>query len=265
MKTRLHALLLTLLACLSGLSPAMAANYTITAGNATAVNEGGTPTFTVSLDQLPAAGEVVTIHYQTTASGTATPGTDFTATSGDLVFNDTAPNPPAQSFTVATSPDTEVEPDETVVVEYTVTSCTPASCSTNWTSQSVSGTITNDDKYAVTPLANVNVAENAGNAYLTVSLDQAVATGDSVAFSLSTTNGTATSGSDFTAPAATLTFAPGEQNKDITVPISNDSLVESDETFTVTITPTTGNVTGDLTATSIVARQSPDARDGDDG
>lgn len=244
MKTRLHALLLTLLACLSGLSPAMAANYTITAGNATAVNEGGTPTFTVSLDQLPAAGEVVTIHYQTTASGTATPGTDFTATSGDLVFNDTAPNPPAQSFTVATSPDTEVEPDETVVVEYTVTSCTPASCSTNWTSQSVSGTITNDDKYAVTPLANVNVAENAGNAYLTVSLDQAVATGDSVAFSLSTTNGTATSGSDFTAPAATLTFAPGEQNKDITVPISNDSLVESDETFTVTITPTTGNVTG---------------------
>ena len=244
MKTRLHTLLLTLLACLSGLSPAMAANYTITAGNATAVNEGGTPTFTVSLDQLPAAGEVVTIHYQTTASGTATPGTDFTATSGDLVFNDTAPNPPAQSFTVATSPDTEVEPDETVVVEYTVTSCTPASCSTNWTSQSVSGTITNDDKYAVTPLANVSVAENAGNAYLTVSLDQAVATGDSVAFSLSTTNGTATSGSDFTAPAATLTFAPGEQNKDITVPISNDSLVESDETFTVTITPTTGNVTG---------------------
>ena len=259
MKTRLHTLLLTLLACLCWLGQAMAANYTITAGNATAVNEGGALTFTVSLDQMPVAGEVVTVHYQTAATGTATPGTDFTTTSGDLVFNDTTPNPPTQSFTVTTSPDTEVEPDETVIIEYTVTSCTPASCSTNWTSQQVSGTITNDDKYAVASFANVSVAEDAGNAYLTVSLDQPVATGDAVAFTVSTANGAAASGSDFSAPAATLTFAPGDQHKDITVPIANDTLVEPDETFTVTITPSSGNVsTPSATATVTITSDSGD-------
>ena len=46
---------------------------------------------------------------------------------------------------------------------------------------------------------------------------------------------TATSGSDYTAVAGTLTFAPGVHEQTVTVSISNDTLDEDDEQFTVTL------------------------------
>jgi hypothetical protein len=50
-----------------------------------------------------------------------------------------------------------------------------------------------------------------------------------------TANGTAASGSDYTAASGTLIFNPGETSKTINVPITDDSIVEGNETFTVTL------------------------------
>jgi hypothetical protein len=47
--------------------------------------------------------------------------------------------------------------------------------------------------------------------------------------------GTATSGTDYTLAPGTLEFAPGEWAKSIPLPISNDTLSESDETIRVTL------------------------------
>ena len=50
-----------------------------------------------------------------------------------------------------------------------------------------------------------------------------------------TANGTAAAGSDYTATSGTLTFSPGETSQTIKVPINDDTAVEPNETFTVTL------------------------------
>jgi hypothetical protein len=61
-----------------------------------------------------------------------------------------------------------------------------------------------------------------------------------VAIQYSTANGTAQAGTDYTATSGTLTFAAGETQKALTVPILNDAVPESTETFTVTLSNPTG-------------------------
>jgi hypothetical protein len=56
-----------------------------------------------------------------------------------------------------------------------------------------------------------------------------------------TSDGTATAGSDYTAASGTLTFAPGELTKIISIPIINDNLFENgNETFTLALSNPTG-------------------------
>ena len=79
-----------------------------------------------------------------------------------------------------------------------------------------------------------------------VSLSAAKTTEARVNFA--TSNGTATAGSDYTATSGTLIFAPGEVLKTITVPISTDTVIESNETFNLTLS----NATGASLATTIL-------------
>jgi Calx-beta domain len=57
------------------------------------------------------------------------------------------------------------------------------------------------------------------------------ATSQSVSLSFATTNGTATSGSDYIASSGALTFAPGEIEKPVVVLVNGDSVDEPQETF----------------------------------
>jgi hypothetical protein len=53
-----------------------------------------------------------------------------------------------------------------------------------------------------------------------------------VTMSFQTANGTATTGDgDYVAKSGTLTFAPGETTKTITIDVNGDSRKEADETF----------------------------------
>ena len=68
-------------------------------------------------------------------------------------------------------------------------------------------------------------------ATFTVTLSQAVA--GEVRVSYQTQSGTATEGSDFVRTTGELIFAPGDISKTIAVPVIGDTLVETDEQFTV--------------------------------
>src|SRR5690606_17230199 len=69
--------------------------------------------------------------------------------------------------------------------------------------------------------------------------------GQQVTVAYSTSNGTATSPADYAATSGTLTFAPGETSKTITVAVVGDLIDEvSTETFAVNLgTAVNGNVT----------------------
>jgi Calx-beta domain len=77
----------------------------------------------------------------------------------------------------------------------------------------------------------------------TVSLDQAQSAPVTVDFATAAGIGTATAPSDYTAASGTVTFAPGETTKTITVQVNGDTTVEPDETFTVNLANATGNAT----------------------
>lgn len=58
-----------------------------------------------------------------------------------------------------------------------------------------------------------------------------------------TSDATATAGSDYTSTSGTLTFAAGELTKTFTIPITNDTSLEADETINVTLSAATGSST----------------------
>jgi len=89
------------------------------------------------------------------------------------------------------------------------------------------------------------VNEDGGTATITVS--RAGGSGGAVSVDYATADGTATAGSDYAAASDTLNWAGGETaDKTFTAPITNDNLVEGDETVNLALSnPTGGAVLGD--------------------
>ena len=93
--------------------------------------------------------------------------------------------------------------------------------------------VRNDSPEPELSVADVMVDEGDGTAEFTVTLD--VASGETVTVGYATSNGTAEAGSDYTAKSGTLTFAAGQTSKDIEVALTDDSLSEAGEDFTLTL------------------------------
>jgi hypothetical protein len=90
-------------------------------------------------------------------------------------------------------------------------------------------------------VSNVTLDEGA-TAMLTIVRTGACTEAASVAFA--TSDGTATAGADFTASSGTLSFAPGEMAKTVTISTLDDTVGEGPETFEVVLTPVDGCALG---------------------
>jgi Calx-beta domain/Low-density lipoprotein receptor repeat class B len=194
--------------------------------------------FTVSLDQAQSAP--VTVDFAT-ADGTATAPGDYTANTGTVTF---APGETAKTVTVQVNGDTTVEPDET----FRVNLANATGSATIADGQAVA-TIVNDDQPVIAPpsrisVGNVTMAEgNAGQSAFrfTVALDTPQSAPVTVEFA--TADGTASAPSDYAANTGTVTFAPGETAKTVTVQVNGDTRKEPDETFSVNLSNAAGNAT----------------------
>ncbi|MET0702183.1 MAG: Calx-beta domain-containing protein [Mycobacterium sp.] len=188
----------------------------------------------------------VTVRY-TTSNGTATAGQDYTAASGILTF---APGVTSQVANIGVLGDATVESNET----FTVTLSGPSGMTV--ASGTATGTIVNDD--AVAGLPTVSIASgsrnesNSGTANLgfTVTLSSPSSTAVTVRYA--TSNGTATAGQDYTAASGTLTFAPGVTSQVANIGVLGDATVESNETFTVTLSGASGATVAAGTATGTI-------------
>ena len=219
-------------------TPAISATLTIADAKA---DEGDALSFTVTLDNAVPGGFTVTPSF---TDGTATGGTDYTATASALTFTGTAGE--TQTVTVQTTEDTDTEDDETFTVGLSVSN-TAHDVTASGTG---TGTITNDDSAAVT--VNDAKADEGDGITFTVTLGEAVQGGLKVTPGY--TNGTAAS-TDYTANTTALTFTGNaNETKSFTVSTTEDAVLEANETFTVglSVSGTTHDVTASGTGTGTI-------------
>ncbi len=201
------------------------ADLRISDASATEGNSGVTSLiFTVTLTQ--AATGPVTIQYAT-VDGTATSGSDYQASSGTIIF---APGETSKTIAVAVVGDQLFESNET----FTLNLSNPGGAFI--TDGSGVGTILNDD--TASPTIDISDAEivegNSGTRLMTFTVTLSHASNQEVRVSYNTANGTArTSDSDYVSRSGTLTFAPGEMTKTITVKVRGDKKIEADEYFSL--------------------------------
>jgi hypothetical protein len=182
----------------------------------------------------PAVGPV-TVNFAT-ADGTATAGTDYTATSGTLTF---APGQTSQNVTVSVTGDLAIEADETFFVNLT----NPVGA--NPGDMQGQGTITNDD-LATLSVGDASVVEgDSGTVTLNAPVTLSAPSAGPVTVAFATADNTATAGSDYTATSGVLTFAPGTTALNVTVSVIGDTLDESDETFFVNLSSPTNATIAD--------------------
>jgi Calx-beta domain len=85
-------------------------------------------------------------------------------------------------------------------------------------------------------IADASVVEgNSGTTMLSLPVTLSAASRQTVSVAYATADGTATAPSDYAAASGTLTFAPGQTTKAVTVAVVGDTLIEPDETLTVTL------------------------------
>jgi hypothetical protein len=200
----------------------------------------GTASVNLSVARNGGTSGAATVNYATSA-GTATAGSDFTTTSGMLQWN--AAEGGAKTFAVPVINDSSVESAETFAV--VLSNVTGASLGAT-----TSATVTVNDNDAAPSAGTVQftsgtqaISENGGNVTLTVSRTNGTSGAGSVSFQ--TASGTANAVSDYSSTNGTLNWnAADGASQTISVPVINDSAVESAETFTVTLSNANGVALG---------------------
>ncbi len=198
--------------------------------------------FTISLSTPSASA--VTLDYAT-SDGTATAGTDYTATSGSLSF---VAGETRKTIPVTISGDTAVEASETIIMTLSnvigATLFTPTAI----------GTITDDDTLNPSDISISGISLDEGNsgtttANLTVTLSPAPTVETTVDWAVA--DGSATAPDDFTASSGTLIFAAGQTSQLLSIEIVADDIEEPSEDFSVNLSNAVGGniVTASATVT----------------
>ena len=207
------------------------------------VDEGaGTMTATIRLSH-PSQPDITYLAHAIDVTGTATEGDDY----DDFLLGPgrtaefTVPGRElSQSFDISIVDDNANESDETIVIEWHKISSSEVTPDT----LTFTGTITDND----TPLPQlslssrtISVDEEAGPAVVTVSLAPASTGTVTVDYATrDSTAGLAQGGKDYTATSGTLSFAPGETSKTITIEILGDDIYEGLERFVTELSNPSG-------------------------
>ncbi|GBL12621.1 hypothetical protein MSj_04141 [Microcystis aeruginosa Sj] len=200
------------------------------------ITEDGTANLVYTFTRTGVTTNSLTVNY--TLGGTATLNTDYTrtGTNNTVTF---AANSATATLTVDPTPDTIVEPNETVALTlasgtgYTIGTTTP-----------VTGTITNDDTSVTLAVAPASVTED-GTTNLVYTFTRTGVTTNALTVNY-TLGGTATLNTDYTRTGTnnTVTFAANATTATVIVDPTADTTVESDETVILTLASGTGYTVG---------------------
>ncbi|MFN6002504.1 MAG: Calx-beta domain-containing protein [Dolichospermum sp.] len=195
------------------------------------VTEDGTSNLVYTFTRTGVTTNALTVNY--TIGGTATNGSDYASLPTSIAF---AAGLATATVIVDPTADTTVESNETVAL--TLASGTGY---TIGTTTAVTGTINNDDFFQLS-INNVTVVEGQdSNATLTVTVNNPNPQQISVNYATAPVN--ATANVDYTSKTGTLIIPANISTANITIPILNDHLNESDKAFTVTLSnPTNATI-----------------------
>ena len=260
---------------------------TVSAANVAATatpNTASTVAFTVTI----AAGATapVLVGYNT-VDGTAVAGTDYTPTSGFLVFQ-----PGVTSLTVPVTLPAEANPPATATFSLnlfgtsgtslatataTITSTggmgTPPT-GTPPTGTPPAGTPPGTTSPAITVAAGSAVVGTTGTATLAFTVTLTSASTSTVTVDYATLDGSAVAGTDYTAASGTLTFAPGTTSQTVNVIVNGENTTATSKSLSLLIsnatnaTITSNSITGNITyatGTPTVAVSSPSTSVGTSG
>ncbi len=190
----------------------------------TGAEDGGPISVSVLLNGT--SSETVTVNYAS-STGTATGGVDYTDVAGSLTFN---PGDTANSFSFTPTADSTDEIDETVIL----TLSGPSNAGLGTTNNPATLTIIDDDNPTVNFIsASQSVAEDVNMVNATVTLSKVPSKEIIVPY---TVTGTAKgNGIDHTLSGGNINIPAGQAAAELTLYITDDELVETDETIIVTM------------------------------
>tara|TARA_R110001592_G_scaffold90026_1_gene264834 strand:+ start:653 stop:5446 length:4794 start_codon:yes stop_codon:yes gene_type:complete len=201
---------------------------------------GNNGRFRIDLSEQNNTGSTITVAYTLTGTATQGAGQDYTISGNANINNGSS----STNINILPNDDVLKEGNETVIINLNSVN---SSLYEIGTPSTATVTIVDDDLFTATIIASDGTATEATNVTdtgtFTVSLDEVNNTGAPVVVNY-TVGGTATSGTDFTALAGSVTFANGQQNRNITVTPINDNNVENSETVIVTLGTGIGYILG---------------------
>ncbi|MEM6842468.1 MAG: Calx-beta domain-containing protein [Bacteroidota bacterium] len=200
--------------------------------------DDGAITVTATLDNAVDGGFTVDV---STADGTATVAdSDYTSVTGErLNFSGSAGE--TQTFMVTPTADVTSENNETINISMSNLIAGTVATSDIDITDGATATINDDDAVQIS-VDDPTVAEgDAGTTTLQYTVSLSAPAASTVEVDVATSDGTATAGSDYTAVGiTTLTFNTGESSKTVDVTVSGDTMLEEDETLTLTLSDNTG-------------------------
>jgi predicted extracellular nuclease/Ca2+-binding RTX toxin-like protein len=213
-----------------------------------AEGDSGTTAGAFTVRRTGGATGIVSVDYVITLPGGAG-GADGSDVSGTLTGTVTfVEGQTTASIPFTVNGDITNEPNETFTVALS-----NATGGASIGDGSATATITNDDAPPSIAIGDVAVTEGAsGVKYLTFTVSLSKPSIDPVTVDYATSNGTATAGSDYLAVNGTVSFAPSETVKTISVPIVGDTVPEANETFTVNLSNPVGATMPDSSAVGTI-------------
>ncbi|MBH9554367.1 beta strand repeat-containing protein [Inhella gelatinilytica] len=218
----------------------------VSVSTASVTEDGATNlVYSVSLDRPSSTDTVINLGW----SGTATAGTDFTGTRPATITILAGQTTGSTTVTIDPTADSTYEPNETVVA----TIASGSGYSISGTAGSATGTITNDDAVPTVSSVTSDTQSEGTSLVHTVTLSNASSSSTSFAFTLG--GGTATGGgTDYGTPTfsngvtlvgGNLVVPIGVTSFTITTPTTQDSLVEPNETYNLSVggVAATGTIT----------------------
>ena len=194
--------------------------------------EEGAGVASVIVSRTGGSTGTLNINYSA-AAGTATAGADFTAAQGTISFTD---GENSKTFTIPITNDRLDENNETV----SLTLSTAGHADTVGSQGTATLSIIDDDPRPALSIGDASAFEgNAGTTDMTFPVTLSAVSGRAVTVRFFAEDGMATSsgGGDYQPPpvASSVTIPAGQTSATVTVKIVGDAAVESDETFTVSL------------------------------